>query len=892
MHTRGPSRVSLILIGTTLLSIGLVSSMVTLVARAEQSASRKRIVALYWSDKDYPGNVVFDQYFQATLKSSSDWIEYYPEYLDSEHFPGEAQSGFMRDYLRQKYADHNIDVVIALADTPLNFLLRYRAELFPTAPIVFIANTPPTAEQRAAGPGLTGFAISNPYSETMDLVLRMHPDTEQLFIVSGTLTHDKRLENKCRRELENYEGRVTMNYLTDLSPDELTAKVKSVPQRSIILYLWQQAKNEQGRLLETQDVIALVADSASVPIYGVASWQLGKGIVGGYLRDMEANGARAAEVALRIANGESAQNIPMESIPIKPMFDWRELKRWGISETSLPPGSVVRFRLPSFWDENRWYAIAVISLIIFQSALIFGWVIHRTRRKRAEEVLRDVEESLTIAVEASQMGTWDLDLTKDFSGHRNLRHDQIFGYTSPQAEWGKEIARRHIVEQDREIFDEAFARAAVTGKLDFEARVRWPDGSIHWMAARGRFYFDKAGQPTRGAGVNYDITQRKLDEEALRESEERFRNMADTAPVMIWVSTPNKLCTYFNKQWLDFTGRSIKEEVGDGWTECVHPDDYDRCHQTYDNACDRREPFTMEYRLRRFDGEFRWVLDSGIPRLSQSGEFLGYIGSAIDITERKAAEQALRDLSGQLIHAREDECARIARELHDDLNQRVALVSVELDHLSRNPPPSKAKLREIINQVIKQATDLSTEIHRMSHDLHPSKLVHLGLVAALRSLCSELSASYGLNIELSCVEMPAGLPKDLSICLYRIVQESLNNVVRHSGAKEAIVELRGTRHEVRLRVEDTGRGFEIESARSKKGLGLMSMRERLRLVGGTITIESGIWKGTRIEVRVPLGYQGVSVEPLTGPDKGQATASGQVKAAPSRDAVKKGGASG
>jgi PAS domain S-box-containing protein len=367
--------------------------------------------------------------------------------------------------------------------------------------------------------------------------------------------------------------------------------------------------------------------------------------------------------------------------------------------------------------------------------------------------------------------------------------------------------------------------------------------------------------------------------------------MADTAPVMIRVSTPNRLCTYFNKQWLDFTGRSIEDELGIGWTRCVHQDDYDRCIQTYNNACDRREPFTMEYRLRRADGEFRWVLDSGIPRLSQSGEFLGYIGTAIDITERKAAEQALRNLSGQLIHAREDECARIARELHDDLNQRVALVSLELDHLSQNPPHSKAKLREMLNQIIKQAADLSTEIHRMSHDLHPSKLVHLGLVAALKSLCSELSASYGLRIELNCVEVPAALPKDVSICLYRIVQESLNNVVRHSEAKEAEVELRGTVQEVRLRVEDTGRGFEIESASSKKGLGLISMRERLRLVGGTMTIETGMCKGTRIEVRVPLGQKGVSEEPLTGADKGQAGASGRANAASSRDAVEKGGAS-
>jgi PAS domain S-box-containing protein len=198
---------------------------------------------------------------------------------------------------------------------------------------------------------------------------------------------------------------------------------------------------------------------------------------------------------------------------------------------------------------------------------------------------------------------------------------------------------------------------------------------VLWAEAHLAPILDERGGTVGLRGVTIDITERKLAEQALNESEERFRNMADTAPVMIWMSGPDKLCTYFNKRWLDFTGRSLEEEIGNGWTEGIHPDDRERCLKTYGSAFESREPFTMEYRLRRADGQFR---------------------------------------------AREDECARIARELHDDLNQSVALISMEPDQLSQNPPQSRARLREKVHVILKQTADLSNEIHRMSHDLHPS----------------------------------------------------------------------------------------------------------------------------------------------------------------------------
>jgi signal transduction histidine kinase len=392
-------------IQTAALFVWLMLLLLPSIAHAQQSPPPKRVLVLYWYNKDHIWNIGFDKSFQAALQSArSGPVEYYPEYLETNRFPGENQALLLRDYLKQKYAALGIDVVVASSDASLDFLLKHRDDLFPNTPIVFISAKPPTTEKLMARPGMTGIVNLNAYRKNLDLALRLHPRTEEVFVISGTLERDRRFETLAREELAGYESRIPITYLTDLPPDELIAKVKRLPERSLVLYIWQQSVNEQGTVLESADVLVLIARSAMVPIYGMSFltvWSLqsedlidGRGIVGGYITTSEVIGTRAAEISLRISNGELAQDIPVEGAPAVPMFDWRELRRWGISEDQLPPGSIVRFRVPSIWDEYKWRIFGLISLVIVQSALIAGLLINRVRRKRAEESLQKTQSEL------------------------------------------------------------------------------------------------------------------------------------------------------------------------------------------------------------------------------------------------------------------------------------------------------------------------------------------------------------------------------------------------------------------------------------------------------------------------------------------------------------------
>jgi len=405
--------------------------------------------------------------------------------------------------------------------------------------------------------------------------------------------------------------------------------------------------------------------------------------------------------------------------------------------------------------------------------------------------------------------------------------------------------------------------------FDWRALQRWglresdlPPGSVVlnrqptlWQAYKRYVIaavFLLAGETLLIFALLWQRQERRKAEAVLRESEVRFELVANNAPVLIWMSGPDKLCTYFNQGWLDFTGRSLAAEAGNGWAEGVHPEDLENCLAAYSQAFDRHQPFTMEYRLRRHDGEYRWVLDTGVPRFRTDGSFAGYIGSAIDITDRKLAEEALAGVGGRLIEAQEQERTRIARELHDDINQQLALVAIAIDELKGNLPRSLAQLRGHMGELKNRTIEVANSIQALSHQLHSSKLEYLGLVAAMQGFCREFSDQHQVEVRFSHEQVPDSLPRETSLCIFRILQAALTNAVKHSGVKRFEARLYGTTGGIHLTVRDQGIGFDLEKVLSGRGIGLISIRERVRLVNGKISIASKANGGTTIDVDVPL----------------------------------------
>jgi PAS domain S-box-containing protein len=431
-----------------------------------------------------------------------------------------------------------------------------------------------------------------------------------------------------------------------------------------------------------------------------------------------------------------------------------------------------------------------------------------------------------------------------FLNYRGFEKEQVIGHTVAEIV-GKETFEADIKEQ----LDECFRGKVVR----YEVKYSYPELGARNISAS---YFPIRGPLgiDRIACVLRDITERKAAEEALRESEERFRLVANNAPVMIWMSGLDAKPTYFNQLWLDFTGLS-ETDLLNGLAGIVHPEDYLQCHDVCCRGFDQRQPFRKEYRLRRHDGEYRWMLDVGVPRFLKDGSFAGYIGTCIDVTDRKLADDSLTNMSRKLVEAQEQERARIARELHDDINQRLAMLGIDLQQLREHYAELPVEIGNRMEELQEQTMGIANDVQALSHELHSSKLEYLGAVGGMKSWCKEFGERQALQVEFKSPDAEISLPREIGLCLFRVLQEALHNTAKHSGVKRIEVQLREDSGEIHLVISDLGRGFDLETAMQGRGLGLASMQERVRLANGTIEIQSKPMGGTTIHVRVPFGSE-------------------------------------
>jgi len=867
-------------------------------ARAQLKEPKRVLIVNQLEPLASPGVAAMDQAIVAGLESSPYQIQFFTENLDANLPLSEADQRELRAWYVRKYHGREPDAILAVGSSPLELLAESHQGFFGTTPIIFCGSTEEMLGPRQLGPRFTGvWGVVEP-AKTLEAALKLQPGTQHVVVVGGIGEYDRYVEAIARQSLRSYESRFDFTYLTDLDMPSLLERLRHLPPHTVIYYTSIMEDAAGTEFTDATQSVPLVVGAANAPVFEADDVDIGRGTVGGDVLSFGAQGRTAAEMAVRVLQGEKPQNIPIVKSADVYMFDWRALRRWGFKESNLPAGSIVLNRQPTAWEAYKSYILGGLALCFVEMALIIGLFWERKTRMRAQQSLR---ERLTFETLRSELSTDFINLpeTQIMPVVQNslARIAKLFGVdrvslyeffeegalfkrafswrregipfapetvNSTQFPWlAGRLLRGEIlfIPDSGSLPDEASAekgRLLEAGLMSAAAVPLAAGGEIvgcmSFASARRRAAWNanQAEELRILAEIFSDALRRIRIQTALQESEERFRRMANTAPVLIWMSGPDKLCTYFNQPWLDFTGKTLEAEMGNGWCEGIYPEDLSRCLEIYTGAFDRREEFRMEYRLRRHDGEYRWIVDIGVPRFNSDGAFAGYIGSAIDISDRKKAEETLAGVSRRLIGAQEEERRHIARELHDDISQHLALLSVDVQKLE-DALPEFSPLRRQTGELTNHILEISGGIQSLSHRLHSSKLDLLGVAAAMKGFCREMSAQQKVEINFSQDDVPRSLPQEVSLCLFRVLQEALRNAVKHSGVRRFEVSLRGAPGAVLLTVRDSGAGFDVGHVMNTQyGLGLISMRERASLVKGTVLIDSKPGAGTQINVRVPI----------------------------------------
>ena len=647
-------------------------------------------------------------------------VDFYLEYLESQRFEDPAYEKSVSETLIAAYRRVKIDLVIVVSYPALAFAVRHRDEICPGAPIVFSYVHASRFEHQKPPTGVTGVTVSADFQGTIDLALRLHPDVANLAVVTGPSEFARYWFNVTRKGMLRHST-VKLIEVDGYPLESLASRLAALPPHTVVFFQLVPLSSEQP----VQGVFeSLAVTSKLFPTYCVfRNYCVGRGGTMGLFPDYAEQTARTSEMVARIFSGEGPDAIRIEHDSGSRVYaDWRELKRWKIPESVLPPGSVVLYREPTIWERYERYILAGMVLFVLQLLLIVGLLLERVRKRKIEAVLR--------------------------------------------------------------------------------------------------------------------------------ESETRFRLMADSTPSLVWMCDEHAKVTYLNERRRAFTGENSEDGLGDSWKVYVHSDDLQSVERATALALKSKKPFSKEYRLRRLDGTYRWMLDVASPRFSGDGSFTGFIGSAIDVTDQKLAEDALKRVGGKLIEVQEQERSRIARELHDDICQRLVLLSIEIEQA--NQARDRNTERQRLTEVQRHCSQIAGDVQLLSHQLHSSKLDYLGLATALRSFIREFSNQHQVTVAFTAVSVPKTLPADISLCLFRVGQEALQNARKYSGVRDFVVRLQGDAKELSLEVSDTGVGFDMDEAKKQGGLGLVSMEERVNLVSGTLLVETGLNKGTRIVVRVPV----------------------------------------
>lgn len=578
------------------LFVCLVLATLSITARAND----KKVLFLY-GDKSNGVMMAYRDVFQSAISDGSpDRITFYEEYMDLWQSSGDDYLSLLRGFYRQKYQLQKFDLIIAQSPVVLNFLSQYGEELFPGTPIVFGTLDKSRIDTVNLKPNITGVLADYNFGTTLDAALRMQPDVRSVTVVAGTSPSDVKYLAKAQSEFRRFESRVEFTYLTDLPMAELESRLAKLPEHTITFYV-SLYRDGAGQAFVLMDSMARVTKASTAPTYSVVDRFMEAGSIGGFVWSAEADGRELAKVALRVLAGEKPADIPIHvGDTNRYMFNWRQLQRWRIDEQKLPPGSILLFRVPSFWETYKWRIVAVSVLCLLEALLILWLLINRKRIRRGQ--------------------------------------------------------------------------------------------------------------------------------------------------------------------------------------------------------------------------------------------------------------RAVQRLSGRLLMLQDEERQRVAGELHDGLGQNLAIIKNRA-MIGLREQTNQQIAKEQLEEIAATAAASIVEVREIAHNLRPYELDRLGLVAAIESMIERVSDSTTIKLSANLDRIEGLLSPEAETSVYRMVQEALNNVIKHSKATAARIEIKRTENQLAITVQDNGAGMPapvMANGSKAKGFGLVGIAERVRVLNGSLAFDSQPSRGTAINIRLEL----------------------------------------
>jgi PAS domain S-box-containing protein len=846
----------------------------------------KRVLLLYSFDNEEGTFSGFDHGLRSQLRAMArDRVEFTTKYLDLVRFSTPARAAGLVQLLKLEFSKQKPDLIVPTSYSALQFLLGEGKDLFPGTPVVTTFNSRRLDEMKlrvatgAAGRGITGVASTDEPARTLDLALRLQPDTQRVVVIGGSSPFDQAWTDQLKHDFSPYRQGVELTYLTGLTMNELLRRVAQLPPHTVILSTIF-VEDARGQFFLQEEALDLITRAANVPVYGIYSSYIGHGVVGGRMTNPENVGRMVGDLAGRVLNGENAANIPfVVDNSSQDMVDWRQLQRWHISEKRLPQSTMELFREPSAWERYRFTIVAIISLCILEAALILALLFGVGRRRRAERALLR-EKTLADAVIESLPGVFFL---QDQTG-KNLRWNKN-AETVARYRIAHVSSLDNVADEYKEAVKRTKDEVIERGSAHVEIKILAKDGGVvpyYFTAVR----VDLEGKPYI-AGVGIDMTESKRAEEAVRRSEAELRSFVEHAPYGIGaISVSQDKFVQANPALVKLLGYKSEAEVLD---LSVSRDVYSE----QDTSAFRAQPAPADFFSVE---EFTWKRKDGKPTMVRASRRRtsnqGNEGDVIEIIAEDVT--AGKSLEEQLRHVQKMEAlGQLAGSVAHDFSNLLGVIIGYSELLSAGIGSTgmvRARLETIKNAGMRAAS-LTSQLLAFSRRqvLQPRVMNLNSLVTETQKMLERLM---GEDIEQKLALDPAlGKTKaDPG----QIVQVIMNLAVNARDAMPTggtlTIETANVSFEdaisfynvivppgkyVMLSVSDTGTGMDEETlghifepffttkeAGKGTGLGLATVYGIVKQSGGYVFADSELQKGTSFKVYLPRIEQPFDVAPV------------------------------